>query len=107
AEAGQPGPPRGQAGARVQQGREEHVTRGAVARVDPEGPLRLFALASGGRAVRLAHRASRSRPPAIARAMRAAATPAPNPLSTFTVSTPGAQLFIVASQAVRPSRCQP
>src|SRR5690606_15148215 len=80
----QPGAYRLDIGAGVEQRGDEHVTGRAVGRVYPQ----------------CLHRTPR-------RAIRAAATPAPNPLSTFTVSTPGAQLLRTASHAVNPSRCQP
>ena len=71
-------------GSGIQQRGEQHISGDPVARINPQCLHRL-----------------------LRRAIRAAATPAPKPLSTFTVNTPGAQLFSTASHAVNPSRCQP
>ena len=46
-------------------------------------------------------------PTQIARAMRAAATPAPKPLSTFTTVSPGAQVASIVWNAVSPAIVQP
>ncbi len=75
----------GEVRARVDQRGQQHVAGAAVPGVDP----------------RDGHGAT------DCRATRAAATPAPKPLSMLTVTTPGAQLFSMVRNAVRPSRCQP
>jgi hypothetical protein len=45
--------------------------------------------------------------PSPSRLIRAAHTPAPNPLSTFTTDTPGAQELSMASSGVIPPRFMP
>ena len=95
---GRHGCPHGvQGGAGIEQGPEQHVAAGAGTRVDP------------GRAhgCGAAEAAVVSEADALARATRAAWTPAPKPLSTLTTTTPGAQELSMASSAATPPSDMP
>ena len=75
------------AGARVDQGRQQHVAGGAADAVDVGDP--------------------RHEAPAARRAMRAAIVPAPKPSSMFTQATPAAHEESIASSAVTPPNDAP
>ena len=81
----------GDAGA--EEGAEQHVAAGAGGRVDPDGHPSVPSCGPAGAPTR--------------RAMRAAATPAPYPLSMLTTVTPGAQELSMPRRAARPPKEAP
>ena len=84
-------------GTGVEQRRQDHVTSRPAARVDPEASQ---VAARTGTGAGHGFRAGR-------RAMRAAQTAAPNPLSMLTTLMPGAQALSIVSSAAIPPRPVP